>query len=530
MRQAYGYITLVTIVAAMLSLGGCIVNDIPYPNRQPSFKAFEVEGQVGVSEFDNVKRTVSFTVDGEHDITDVRVIYYEISDSTEMVPEMPENLNLSRPYRCTLRTWQDYEWTIDAKWDVNYIVNVENQVGNASIDTVNRVAIVTVAKSQPLTSVRIDKMELGPANAVITPDPYERKYDLLGDGTVFEVSMFGRTEQWRVSAQHANSTISGKTLVAWTKTATATADVPVGSNQEMGYEYRRDVDEGWSKTDIGNVSLEGGTMTAVMTDLEPGTKYVCRPFLGDERGQEQTFTTDDVVDIPNMSFEEWFNKRKNNHDCWFPYAEGGAPYWATGNDGIAMVSDGATYPVTDKVKEGRYAAYMETKKVTIGVPLAAGNLFTGDFITNVSDPGSSPKFGRPFTGRPAKLSGWYIYQPGIIDVYHQNKFPEDSQHVGETDKCHVYIYLENWRGATARPKEADRDIVAYGEFKTDASTTDYQQFVINLEYRTTTIKPTHIVLVATSSVYGERYCGATGSKLWIDALSFDYDTAPIVKK
>ena len=64
MRQAYGYITLVTIVAAMLSLGGCIPNDIPYPNRQPSFKAFEVEGQVGVSVFDNVKRTLSLIVEG----------------------------------------------------------------------------------------------------------------------------------------------------------------------------------------------------------------------------------------------------------------------------------------------------------------------------------------------------------------------------------------------------------------------------------------------------------------------------------
>lgn len=530
MRQPYRYMILAVTAIASLSLGGCIENDIPYPNRQPTFKAFEVEGQIGVSEVDNVNRKVSLIVDGEHDIKDVKVIYYEISDSTEILPDMPERLDLSKPYSCTLRTWQDYEWTIDAEWDVNYIVNVENQVGDASIDTVNRVAIVMVSKSQPLSSVRIDKMELGPAGATITPDPYERKYDLLGDGTVFEVSMFGRTEQWRVSAQHANFSISSKTLVSWAKTATATADVPVGSDQEMGYEYRREVDEVWSKTDIGNVSLEGGTMTAVMTDLQPSTTYVCRPFLGSEVGQEQTFTTDAVEEVPNMGFEEWFNSPKNNHNRWFPYAEGGTPYWATGNDGIAIVSDGSTYPVTDKVKEGKYAAYMETKKVTIGVPLAAGNLFTGDFVTNLTDPGSSPRFGRPFTGRPSKLSGWYIYQPGTIDVYHNSKFPEDSQHMGETDKCHVYVYLENWRGATERPKEADRDIIAYGEFKTDATTTDYQQFVINIEYRTTTIKPTHIVLVATSSVYGDRYCGATGSKLWLDDLSFDYDTAPIVKK
>ncbi len=529
MRRIYSYIAIATAVTTMLSLGGCIENDIPYPNRQPTFKAFEVDGQVGVSEVDNVNRKVSLTVDGEHDITDVKVIYYEISDSTEMVPEMPERLDLSKPYSCILRTWQDYEWSIDARWDVEYIVNVENQIGDAAIDTVNRVAIVTVAKSQPLNSIAVNKMVLGPANAVITPDPYERKYDLLGDGTLFEVSMFGRTEKWRLSAQHANFTVSGQTLTAWAKTATATASVPVGSQEEMGYEYRRAVDDTWNKTDIGNVSLEGGTMTAVMTDLEPGTEYVCRPFLGTEKGQEQTFTTDAVLDIPNMSFEEWYNKPKGTRNCWFPYAEGGTPYWATGNDGIVIVSDGATYPVEDMVKEGRYAAFMETKKVAI-VPLAAGNLFTGDFVTNTANPGDSPKFGRPFTGRPSKFSGWYIYQPGIIDVYHTKNFPEDAQYIGQTDKCHVYIYLENWRGATSRPKESDRDIVAYGEFKTDANTTDYQEFVINIEYRTTTIKPTHIVLVATSSHYGERYCGATGSKLWLDALSFDYDTAPIVKR
>ncbi len=521
------YLPLVMLFGSILT--GCIENDIPYPNRQPIFKSFEVAGQLEPSEIDNTARTIKFTLGGEYDIKNVKVIYYDFSDSTEMIPAMPEYIDLSSPYKFTLRTWQDYEWTIDAKWDVDYIVNVENQIGDAAVDTINKVIIVTVAKSQILTSVQIDKMIIGPESAVITPDPLSQKFDLSGSGTTFEVECFGRKETWRLAALNADFSVKGESLQSWTKVAKGTASIPVNSTLAMGYQYRRETDTEWTKTNENNVTVDGGTMTALMTDLEPGTTYICRPYLGDETGKEESFTTDNIVEVPNMSFEEWHNVPKGKNDCWFPYAQGGTPYWITGNDGIATMTSAATYPVDDLVKEGTYAACMETKKVAI-VGLGAGNLFTGDFETNMQSPSDSPKFGRPFTGRPSKLTGWYVYQPKVIDVS-SNKYPEDVSHLGQTDKCHVYVYLENWRGATLRPKnEADRDIIAYGEFSTSETNSTYAQFEINLEYRTTTIKPTHIVLVATSSIYGERYCGAVGSKLWLDALQFDYSSLPIVKE
>lgn len=512
------------IIMSLLLATGCIPNDIPYPNRQPSFKAFEVEGQIGNSEFDQLNRKVNLTVDGDHDITNVRVIFWDISDSTEMVPEMPERLNLAKPYLCTLRTWQDYQWSINAKWDVQYLVNAADQIGDASVDTVGRVMIVTVAKTQHLGAIKINKIQIGPASAVITPDPLQGTFDLRGDGQVFKVSMFGRTEEWRISAAHAQFSIQSKSVTAWTKAATATASVPVGAT-DIGYEYRREVDEAWNRTDIENVSLDGGTMTAVMTGLEPGTKYVCRPFLGDEKGQEQTFTTGKVEEIPNMDFEEW-HQGDPGGICWYPYAQGGTPFWITGNYATAQFGKvNATIPVEDKVKQGKYAACMETKKVMI--QLAAGNLFTGDFIfTSIAEAADSPKFGRPFTGRPAGLKGWYSYQPKTIDFATK---PEDKQYIGQPDQCHIYLSLENWRGATSRPKEDARDVVAYGEFKSSEANDQYKEFSVTLDYKTTTIQPTHIVLVATSSVYGEKYCGGVGSKLWLDDLSFDYDSTPIVR-
>ncbi|MDE7355872.1 MAG: PCMD domain-containing protein [Rikenellaceae bacterium] len=512
------------IIMTLLLATGCIPNDIPYPNRQPSFKAFEVEGQVGSSEFDQLNRKVSLTVDGEHDITNVRVIFWDISDSTEMLPAMPDRLNLAKPYLCTLRTWQDYQWTIDAKWDVQYLVNVEDQIGDASVDTVGRVMIVTVAKTQHLASMKINKIQIGPTNAVITPDPLEGTFDLRGDGQVFKVNMFGRTEEWRISAAHAQFSIQSKSVTAWTKTATATASVPVGAT-DIGYEYRREVDEAWNQTDIENITLDGGTMTAVITGLEPGTKYVCRPFLGDERGQEQTFTTDKVEEIPNMNFEQW-HQADPKGICWYPYAQGGTPYWITGNYATAQFgSTNATIPVEDGANDSKYGACLETKKVA--GQLAAGNLFTGDFkFTSITEAANSPKFGRPFTGRPAGLKGWYKYQPQAIS---DAKNDDDKKLIGQPDQCHIYISLENWRGATERPKEDARDVVAYGEFKTSESSDSYKEFVINIDYKSTTIKPTHIVLVTTSSVYGDRYCGGKGSKLWVDELSFDYDSTPIVR-
>ena len=54
---------------------------------------------------------------------------------------------------------------------------------------------------------------------------------------------------------------------------------------------------------------------------------------------------------------------------------------------------------------------------------------------------------------------------------------------------------------------------------------EYKQFDLKLQYNDLETKPTHVVIVASSSRYGEDFCGGPGSVLYVDqfALSFDYD-------
>ena len=92
----------------------------------------------------------------------------------------------------------------------------------------------------------------------------------------------------------------------------------------------------------------------------------------------------------------------------------------------------------------------------------------------------------------------------------------------EARRYRIYIRLENWGGATERP--ANPTVIAYAALENNQVVADYTQFDLKLEYYDKVTKPTHIVIVASSSRYGEDFCGGPGSVLYVDqfALSFEY--------
>lgn len=46
--------------------------------------------------------------------------------------------------------------------------------------------------------------------------------------------------------------------------------------------------------------------------------------------------------------------------------------------------------------------------------------------------------------------------------------------------------------------------------------TDYEQFNIPITYKSGSVQPTHVVIVATSSRWGADFIGGEGSTLYID--------------
>ncbi len=68
----------------------------------------------------------------------------------------------------------------------------------------------------------------------------------------------------------------------------------------------------------------------------------------------------------------------------------------------------------------------------------------------------------------------------------------------------------------------DSHILAYGTIDL-SETSGYEEFTINVDYRDKTKTPTHIVIVASASKYGDYFTGGVGSTLYLDEFELVYD-------
>lgn len=270
----------------------------------------------------------------------------------------------------------------------------------------------------------------------------------------------------------------------------------------LGFEYRKQGTESWESVAQENIQISEKVFSAKIEGLEAQSSYEYRAVMGSQRGSIETFTTEEMVMVPNLDFETWTQNGKN----WYPNTSASNSYWASGNEGVtmALVNKPANTVPFDLGYKGKAA-----KLTTIAVPfanLAAGNIFTGTYKTNISNPAASVQFGRPYTGRPTRLKGWYKYTSNVINV---GKAPN-----GETqDLCHIYIWL----------KDASGKQIAYGEFVSDQSVIEFTPFDIEIIYSDVESKPTQFAIVATSSRYGGEFIGGVGSELLVDEFQLSFD-------
>lgn len=230
--------------------------------------------------------------------------------------------------------------------------------------------------------------------------------------------------------------------------------------------------------------------------------------IASEGGGQAEFKSLTIPSIPNLSFEQWSQSGSGNTTSYYPNASGGNSYWGTGNDGTTaspVSQRSVTKPEDVIVVKGR-AVRMESDKINFAlspVKFAAGNLFTGSYKTNMSNPAASVSFGRPFTGRPDQLIGYYRYAPAGY-----------SSGINGMDVCHIYIVLENRSGSTVR--------VGYGEMLDHRTMDKYEPFTIDINY-TSPLAVTHVTISVTSSRDGGNFNGGVGSVLYVDEFQILYN-------
>jgi hypothetical protein len=272
--------------------------------------------------------------------------------------------------------------------------------------------------------------------------------------------------------------------------------------------------------------------------LEPLTDYEVVAYCGEATTPIVALTTEDVFTLPNSGFEAW-----STYDgCIYPYAEGDAPFWGTGNPGAAIANATLTSPVADvrPGSEGSSAASLQSMKAAVmGIgKFAAGNLFVGNFA-GLSGLDGIVHFGRPCTARPVALRGWVKYNCGVIDEVGRVPAARPNLAKGDNDEGQIMVAVGNWRaeeygGVADSPVAVDtknestyfnhqgKDVIGSGQLLFNESTDGWVEFVVPLEYRSTSEIPTHIIIVFTGSHFGDYFTGSTQSLMLVDDVELVY--------
>lgn len=529
-----------------------IENDIPYPIIEASIESMTVEGQRGADQntftaatINKSARTVTLYVNDGVDLSRLQILSLKTTTGAELVVDDPNvcedyskfptsgfasldsiplssntRVNFSQPVTFTLRTYQDYQWKVTVNQIIQRDIDVED-MRSYVIDADTRTVIIYVDPTTDLTNLTVKKLNLGGEYGRVTPDPTLQK-DYSKPST-FNVSCSWEeySYEWTVYVYpDSNESGSGSTeAFAMTTRATVTGNVQSGKTPTV--EYRKESETSWSTVPSANVSTSGNNFSATLTGLSASTTYKYRISVDGSAGSEQTFTTAAATPLENGAMEEWSQDGKQ----WNPWAAGNDAFWGTGNPGAAAFIGNLTTPTDESVKG--QAALLETKNAII--KLGAGNIFTGDFALDGLN--GLLHFGRPFSAFPSSLRLNYKYTSATINMIGDN-VGDLASLKGQPDMFQIYIALSD----RSEPYEIRNDpknrqlfdpeddgIIAYGEYTSSETVSTYKQLEIPLEYRATNRTPKYIIVVASSSKYGDYYIGGVGSKLWLDEMELVYE-------
>ena len=547
---------LTYFLLSCLGLASCAIeNDIPYPLQEASISSIEVEGQraaEGATDaaavIDKAAGTVTLYVNDSVDITRLKItrlvldprdatigIDSVLCDNYEKFPtndfasldSLPLSANtrvdFSKPVTMTLSTYQDYPWKVTVNQIIQRDVDVVG-MSNYVLDANSRTVIIYVGSDQELNNIQINKLNLGGEYGRVKPDP-TTVHDFTSSQT-FRAARHGEESwlEWQVfvyKTEEGGSTGSSDVFAMVTR---ATVKGSVQSGKTPTIEYCKQGTSDWNTVSSANVNVSGTSFTATLTGLSGSTTYSYRVTVDGVAGSEQSFTTAPATPLTDGSFDNWSSTAATNGTLWQPWTT--TSFWDTGNKGATTIADSNSTPTTETCNGSGKAASLETRWVVM--KLAAGNIFTGSYVKTDGTNGVL-SFGRSFTTFPTKLRINYKYTSATID-----KIGEDALEYlkGKPDSCHIYIALTDWDQPLeirTRPSERqlfdknDSHVIAYAEYISGNSDSQYQQKDLVLDYRYDNRTPKYILIVASASKYGDYFTGGVGSKLLIDNFELIYE-------
>ena len=347
----------------------------------------------------------------------------------------------------------------------------------------------------------------------------------------------------------------------WAAHATVYADVDPNENAGATVQFAYSTDGGSTWEYADGVNYDEGVWKADLTGLTPSTEYTYALAInGEHVGSPLTFTTEAAPNLPNASFE--YVSLVSGKDYYKFYdpncgvADGSYMFWGSGNgEGSEGVNGSAnmgivitTIDTGDKI-DGNQSVLCQNNSI-VGM-LTAGNLFTGQFAGLVGTSGGKVNFGRPWTSRPTALKIWAKYTTGQINILKNENLGVSKS---DYDRAQIKFAIGTWDykkygGTKDSPVHvnttdastfvdfytdastiANGDLIIYNDGyminngeKVSATTSEWIEYIIPLDYRQLTTYPTHIVISCATSQFGDYFTGYDGGRLWIDAAELIYE-------
>lgn len=524
MKNFLHYIYVALMLTAGIALASCIKNDLPYPRIPQLILGLGVADELKPALIDSVNYTATVYLPETIDIRNVSFSEFRISEGATADPDLLEgSFDMSSPLIVTLSLYQDYPWIVSAEQEIERYLDIEGQIGETVIDAVGRRILVRVPETADLEKLNLTSIKLGPAGlTTLSPDIVPGPID-LSRPLLIKVTCWDRTEDWTIYVEKTELIVQTTSVDAWSQVIWAYGSGP--ADVKNSFQYREAASNEWIDVDIADVSQTQGAFSVCIHGLKPLTDYVVRTVSGDNYGNEVSVTTQATEVLPDGSFDQWWL----NGRIWCPWNQDGERFWDTGNTGAATLGQSNVVP-SDDTPAGisGQSAKLETKFVGIaGIgKLAAGSIYTGSF-KKVDGTNGILDFGRPWTLRPTRLRGYMKYKTAPI-----NYASADYKYLMDRpDSCHIYIAMTDWpQPYEIRTNPNNRqlfnpqspEVIAYGELIVGHDT-DWQEFEIRLNYRSTSRVPRYMQITCAASKYGDFFTGGAGACLYVDDFSLLYD-------
>lgn len=245
--------------------------------------------------------------------------------------------------------------------------------------------------------------------------------------------------------------------------------------------------------------------------------------------------------------------------------------WDSANLGFSAVASGKgpkEYPTfsTDDAYSGSKAAKLVTRKTgtlgaTLNKPIAAGNIFLGEFsgkgINLMAEPLKATRFGYPYDKIPTSFDVYFKYKRGTYA--HTGEVFTTRE--GTPDFCAIYaVFFDNVIAKKENPLDiptldgsnvfTSSSIIAIAnlhtcdneEYRKWEGGTDGEWKFVNIPFKgqkegvdyRTLVDPERLkkqeyslAIVCCSSYYGDFFEGAIDSELTIDDLTIHYEDVPV---